>query len=395
MKKALMKENSPAKTKSRQQEISDLAASFIAAAKKSGHLDETAVFAASEDHDFTPEEFDQLVDLLSAGGFAMSDEALDTAEDEDDDDTEEKEESEGPENEELSDEGTPALSEEGIKAGPLEKTNDPLKLYLQQIGQYKLLTPEEEKDLAKRAKEGDLEAKDALINANLRLVVSIAKNYQSKGMPIQDLIQEGNLGLAHAVEKFDYTKGFRFSTYATWWIKQSITRALADQSRTIRVPVHMIAQISKVRKTQRELTQKLGREPTLSEVDDAMPEYDERDISRILSVPMDTVSLDAPVGENDEGGEIGDFVRDPSSDDETSEGLDRQDTLETIQKGLEFLPPREKEIISLLFGLTDGHEYSLEEVGKKYGLTRERIRQLREQALARMRKGLKGNNPND
>lgn len=374
----------------RQKKIQQVAASFIEKGHKTGKIDQNEVLAATDDLDLTSEEFDHLVDLFAAAGFQMSDDGGDlNLEEEDDSDEAEDEDTEAPKDDDLE-----AL--ETVKPNvPLEKTDDPLKLYLQQIGQYKLLNADEEKELAKRAKNGDTEAKDALINANLRLVVSIAKNYQSKGMPLQDLIQEGNLGLAHAVEKFDYTKGFRFSTYATWWIKQSITRALADQSRTIRVPVHMIAQISKVRKTQRELTQKLGREPTLSEVDEAMPEYDERDINRILSVPMDTISLDAPVGENDEGGEIGDFVKDPDADDEATSGLDREDQLELIRKGLDYLPPREKEIITLLYGLGTSRAMSLEEVGQKYGLTRERIRQLREQALARMRKGLKGSNPND
>lgn len=264
----------------RQKKIEEVAASFIAKGKKTGKIDQNEVLAATDDLDLTSEEFDHLVELFADAGFEMSGEGDDLNLDEDDE--EESSDSTEEKNSEDEDEKEDDLeTAETIKpAIPLEKTDDPLKLYLQQIGQYKLLTAEEEKELAKRAKEGDTEAKDALINANLRLVVSIAKNYQSKGMPLQDLIQEGNLGLAHAVEKFDYSKGFRFSTYATWWIKQSITRALADQSRTIRVPVHMIAQISKVRKTQRELTQKLGREPTLAEVDEAMPEYDERDINR-------------------------------------------------------------------------------------------------------------------
>lgn len=373
----------------RQKKIEEVAASFVAKGKKTGKIDQNEVLAATDDLDLTSEEFDHLVELFAAAGFEMTSEDGDLSLDEDED------EESAPSEEENEKEDDLETTETVKPAIPLEKTDDPLKLYLQQIGQYKLLTAEEEKELAKRAKAGDTEAKDALINANLRLVVSIAKNYQSKGMPLQDLIQEGNLGLAHAVEKFDYSKGFRFSTYATWWIKQAITRALADQSRTIRVPVHMIAQISKVRKTQRELTQKLGREPTLAEVDEAMPEYDERDINRILSVPMDTISLDAPVGENDEGGEIGDFVKDPDSDDEATSGLDREDQLGLIRKGLEYLPPREKEIITLLYGLGNDRPLSLEEVGQKYGLTRERIRQLREQALARMRKGLKGSNPND
>jgi len=391
-----MNEAKPVKEKpkqtaaSREGKLDSLVSSFVAKAKPKGKIEEDDIIEASEDLDLSSDEFERLVGSLESLGIEI------TPSSKDDLLSNENGEEDGEEtqNEDIKE---PADDSEPI-AHPLsdvEKTNDPLKLYLQQIGQYKLLTADEEKTLAKKASEGDTEAKDSLINANLRLVVSIAKNYQSKGMPLQDLIQEGNLGLAHAVEKFDYRKGFRFSTYATLWIKQNINRALADQSRTIRVPVHMIAQISKVHRVQRELTQKFGREPTIGEVDEAMPEYDERDINRILSIPMDTLSIDQPVGEGDDGSEIGDFIRDPDEGSSPSSALDEQDAIETIKEGLEILPPREKEIIALLYGLKDGREYSLEEVGKMYGLTRERIRQLREQALGRMRKSLKGKNPNE
>lgn len=271
---------------------------------------------------------------------------------------------------------------------------DNFNFYLSQIGKYKLLTPEEEKSLGERISKGDKEAQEELYQANLRLVVAIAKNYRNNNMPLDDLVQEGNIGLGRAVQKFDYTKGTRFSTYATPWIKQSINRALADQGRTIRLPIHMVNQVSKVRKAQSKLTQTLGRDPTVEEVADAMPEYDEKDIRKILSVPLQTESLDQPVGD-DGGSEAGDFVVDPDEDNSPTSLIDKEDQIATIKTGLDLLPEREKDIISLLYGLKDGNEHSLEEVGQIYGITRERVRQLREQAIDRMRKGLKGKNPND
>jgi len=378
-----VKPNTNQNNQSREGRIESLVNSLAEKTENKGKIEEDAIIEGSEDLDLSAEEFGRLVELLESKGIEVVPSSKEDSGDAEDE-----------ENEEPGDKPVDVEASTRFLSSA-EKTSDPLRFYLQQIGQYKLLTADEEKSLAKKATAGDIEAKDALINANLRLVVSIAKKYQSKGMPLQDLIQEGNLGLAHAVEKFDYRKGFRFSTYATLWIKQNINRALADQSRTIRVPVHMIAQISKVHRVQRELTQKLGREPTITEVDEAMPEYDERDINRILSVPMDTLSIDQPVGEGDDGSEIGDFIRDPDETSSPASAIDEQDAIETIKEGLEILPPREKEIIALLYGLKDGTEYSLEEVGKMYGLTRERIRQLREQALGRMRKGLKGKNPNE
>lgn len=272
--------------------------------------------------------------------------------------------------------------------------SDAINIYLRQIGQFPLLTAEQEKDLSKRIMAGDQEAKDALINANLRLVVAIAKNYVNSGMPFSDLIQEGNLGLERAAEKFDWKKGVRFSTYATLWIKQSIARALANQSRNIKIPLHMIAQVSKVRRTQRELTQQLGREPTIEEVSQAMPDYDEGDISRILAVPLETVSLDEPVSSDADSSPIGDFVKDQDEDSSPSASLDKEDELSVVKAGLAALDGREREIISLLYGIDDGQERSLEEVGQMYSITRERVRQIREAALAKMRRSLIGRNPN-
>jgi RNA polymerase primary sigma factor len=254
------------------------------------------------------------------------------------------------------------------------------------MGQFPLLSKDEEIALAKKISEGDIEAKNALINSNLRLVVSIAKHYANSGVPIQDLIQEGNIGLAHAAEKFDYTKGFKFSTYATWWIKQAITRAIADQSRNIRIPVHVAETLTKINRTRHELAQSLGREASDEEVAEAL-KMPLEDIQRYSSLPLSTTSLDAPVGD-DEGDEMSNFVADPSSDDET-DSIDLEDKLNLISKGMSLLNERERDIILQLFGFTDGESKSLEEVGAEYGLSRERIRQIRDGALAKMRKELK------
>jgi RNA polymerase primary sigma factor len=290
----------------------------------------------------------------------------------------------------IAEKGISVKDEEILEAAekPSEvKSSDPVRLYLMQMGRYKLLTKEQEIALAKRIQAGDQSAKDELINANLRLVVSIAKHYSNRNIPIQDLIQEGNIGLTHAAEKFDYTKGFKFSTYATWWIKQAIARAIADQSRNIRIPVHVVESLSKINKTRHELTQKFGRDPTDEEVAAALPGFTLQDIRDYESLPLDTVSLDAPVGE-DEGDEIVDFVKDPSSDEVTT-GLDVEDELKLISRVMGILSEREQDIVTQLFGLKDGDPRSLEEVGAKYGLSRERIRQIRDGALAKMRKELK------
>ena len=261
-------------------------------------------------------------------------------------------------------------------------TADPIREYLKEIGSIALLTPEEESDLARRKSEGDVEAGRRLVEANLRLVVSIAKRYTGRGMSFLDLVQEGNLGLMKAVEKFDYAKGYRLSTYATWWVKQSITRSLADQSRTIRLPVHMVEAVNKIRRAQRSLSVKLGREPSMEEVAEEV-NMSEKRVAELIQASGDTVSLETPVGD-EEGSNLGDFVADDanaSTEDKAESFLLREE----IDSMLQGLNPREREVIILRFGLETGHPLTLEEVGKRFNVTRERIRQIEAKALRKLR----------
>ena len=261
-------------------------------------------------------------------------------------------------------------------------TADPIREYLKEIGSIALLTPEEESDLARRKSEGDVEAGRKLVEANLRLVVSIAKRYTGRGMGFLDLVQEGNLGLMKAVEKFDYAKGYRLSTYATWWVKQSITRSLADQSRTIRLPVHMVEAVNKIRRAQRSLSVKLGREPSMEEVAEEVNMSGKR-VAELIQASGDTVSLETPVGD-EEGSNLGDFVADDanaSTEDKAESFLLREE----IDSMLQGLNPREREVIILRFGLETGHPLTLEEVGKRFNVTRERIRQIETAALRKLR----------
>ena len=264
--------------------------------------------------------------------------------------------------------------------------DDSVKMYLREIGTVKLLSAEEEIVLAKRMEDGDEKAKQKMINANLRLVVSIAKKYIGQGLLFLDLIQEGNAGLIRAAEKFDYRKGFKFSTYATWWIKQGVTRAIADQSRTIRVPVHMVETIYKYKKTSRMLMQKLGRQPTEEEVS-AETEIPLENIVAIRKYAQLPISLETPIGQ-EEGSELGNFVEDKNS--VTPEKRTEKNMLrESILKSMDGLNEREQMILKLRFGIDDGRQRTLEEVGKVYGVTRERIRQIEEKALQKMRKSKK------
>ena len=261
-------------------------------------------------------------------------------------------------------------------------TADPIREYLKEIGSIPLLTPEEESDLARRKSEGDVEAGRRLVEANLRLVVSIAKRYTGRGMSFLDLVQEGNLGLMKAVEKFDYAKGYRLSTYATWWVKQSITRSLADQSRTIRLPVHMVEAVNKIRRAQRSLSVKLGREPSMEEVAEEV-NMSEKRVTELIQASGDTVSLETPVGD-EEGSNLGDFVADDanaSTEDKAESFLLREE----IDSMLQGLNPRERDVIILRFGLETGHPLTLEEVGKRFNVTRERIRQIETAALRKLR----------
>ena len=259
---------------------------------------------------------------------------------------------------------------------------DPVRMYLKEIGRIPLLSSEEEIELAKRMEEGDEEAKKKLSEANLRLTVSIAKRYSGRGMQFLDLIQEGNLGLIKAVEKFDYRKGYKFSTYATWWIRQSITRAIADQARTIRIPVHMVETMNRVNRTSRRLLQEYGREPTPEEVAEAMNLPVER-VLEISKISQEPVSLETPIGE-EEDSHLGDFIQDehiPIPADEAAHTLLR----EQLEKVMDTLSEREQKVLALRFGLEDGKPHTLEEVGREFQVTRERIRQIEAKALRKLR----------
>ena len=260
--------------------------------------------------------------------------------------------------------------------------NDPVRMYLKEIGKIPLLTPEQEQELASRLAEGDEQAYDKMIEANLRLVVSIAKRYVGRGLPFLDLIQEGNLGLIKAVGKFDYTKGYKFSTYATWWIRQSISRAIADHARTIRIPVHMVETINRVARANHELLQELGRDPTAGEIAHRLHLPLEK-VEEVMRVSQDPISLETPVGEEDDS-HLGDFI----PDDEAYEPADAAAYAllrEQLAGVLKTLTPREEKVLCLRYGLTDGKMHTLEEVGEEFNVTRERIRQIEAKALRKLR----------
>lgn len=261
-------------------------------------------------------------------------------------------------------------------------TEDPVRMYLKEIGTVPLLTPEEEVKLAKRKTEGDERAKEILIESNLRLVVSIAKRYTGRGMSFLDLVQEGNLGLIKGVEKFDYEKGYKLSTYATWWIRQSVTRALADQSRTIRIPVHMVETINRMAKTQRNLTLQLGYEPSTKEIAEELSMTEEK-VLEIMQIAREPASLETPIGEEDDSN-LGDFVADVHAltPEASVESVILREHIDTL---LLDLKDRERQVIILRFGLEDGHPRTLEEVGKVFNVTRERIRQIEAKALRKLR----------
>ncbi len=269
-----------------------------------------------------------------------------------------------------------SLEQDGVNV------DDPVRIYLKEIGKVPLLTNEREKELAERMMAGDQTAKTELVEANLRLVVSIAKRYVGRGMYFLDLIQEGNLGLMKAVQKFDYTKGYKFSTYATWWIRQAITRAIADQARTIRIPVHMVETIHKVSRISRQMLQELGREATAEEIGEKMDMGADK-VREIMKIAQDPVSLETPIGE-EEDSHLGDFIPDddtPSPADATSTNILREE----LERQLHTLTPREEHVIKLRFGLYDGRTRTLEEVGKEFDITRERIRQIEAKALRKLR----------
>ncbi len=314
----------------------------------------------------------------SLDGEPLPEEADDILIDADDDDLLESEEDEMEDLDDVEEVRIEETSEvlEGVS------TEDPVRMYLKEIGNVPLLTSEQEVELARRVEEGDPEAKKELTEANLRLVVSIAKKYVGRGMPFLDLIQEGNMGLMKAVDKFDYTKGYKFSTYATWWIRQAITRGIADTGRTIRVPVHMVETINKTLRMTRQLLQELGREPTPEEVAEKLGVPASR-VREVLKISRDPVSLDTPIGEEDDS-HLGDFIEDDTAlspaDSATFSMLK-----EELANALESLTERERQVVKLRFGLEDGRARTLEEVGKEFNVTRERIRQIEAKALRKLR----------
>ena len=337
---------------------------ILKSAKESGKI--TYGELASQLGDVTPDQIDKVFDVFEELGVDVLKD--DTDDEPDIEDLEEVEEIK------LDDMNTTSL--EGINV------DDPVRMYLREIGRIPLLTFDEELDLAKRILEDDEEAKQKLAESNLRLVVSIAKKYVGRGMLFLDLIQAGNMGLIKAVEKFDYTKGFKFSTYATWWIRQAITRAIADQARTIRIPVHMVETINKLIRTSRHLLQQLGREPTPEEIAAEM-EIPVEKVMEIQKIAQDPVSLETPIGEEDDS-HLGDFIPDdesPAPQDSAAYTLLK----EQLEEVMETLTPREAKVLKLRFGLEDGKARTLEEVGREFKVTRERIRQIEAKALRKLR----------
>ncbi len=308
-------------------------------------------------------------DSMIWGKNAKEDSAKGKKGDDDDDDTEEAKKKKKEE-------------EEDKRVQLQEIANDSIRMYLCEIGKVDLLTAKEEADLARRIEKGDQSAKKQLAEANLRLVVSIAKKYIGRGLSFLDLIQEGNIGLFRAVEKFDPERGFKFSTYATWWIRQAITRAIADQARTIRIPVHMVETINKLTHTQRRLVQELGREPLIEELAAEM-DMEVKKVRHVLKISQDIVSLEAPVGA-EEDSKLGDFIEDNDAL-SPAELTNRQLIKENIHEMLHYLSPRERKIIEMRFGLKDGIGHTLEEVGREFGVTRERIRQIEAKVLQKLR----------
>ena len=347
---------------------------LIEKGKKAGKLTSKELMDVLDDMNLEPEELDKFYDKLENLGIDTSGEdILPPLDDEALPALEELQEIEEVTEEEIAD--TDALVD-------TFSTDDPVRMYLKEIGKVPLLTPEEEQELARRMADGDEEAKRRMAEANLRLVVSIAKRYVGRGMLFLDLIQEGNLGLIKAVDKFDYTKGYKFSTYATWWIRQAITRAIDDQARTIRIPVHMVETINKVIRVSRQLLQELGHDPSAEEIAEemGMPVDKVRDILKIAQEP---VSLETPIGE-EEDSHLGDFIPDEDAS-EPSEAASFSLLREQLMTVLDTLTPREKKVLELRFGIVDGRTRTLEEVGKEFNVTRERIRQIEAKALRKLR----------
>ena len=337
------------------------------------HLQERA-----EKAHLSEEEQDALFDWCSEHDIFVAPEEAAILEEEEPSGDDLGDEEDEDEEEEISERAPEPYQESGRRV----QTSDSVRIYLQEIGEIPLLTAEQERDAAKRASEGDEDARLLLINSNLRLVVSIAKRYMKRGLSLQDLIQEGNMGLMRAVAKFDYTKGFRFSTYATWWIRQSMIRAIADQSRDIRLPVHMGEQIMKVKRVEKDLLQELGKEPTSSEIASRMEGMTAERVEEILKIAMEPVSLETPAGE-EENSTLQDFIEDTSTVNPEAYANNRF-LREEIDRILLTLNEREQKILRMRFGLDDGIIHTLEDVGKECNVTRERIRQLENKALRKL-----------
>jgi RNA polymerase primary sigma factor len=354
------------------QQLKKIRENLVKQGKRQGFLTYKEIIEKLQEIDLSPEEIDEFYDYLSHLNINVID---------DDDDDGEAIETIAGDDKNLKDE-IENVEDIDLSVPEGVSVNDPVRMYLKEIGKIPLLTSEEEIELALRMERGDEEAKRALAEANLRLVVSIAKKYVGRGMLFLDLIQEGNLGLIKAVEKFDYRKGFKFSTYATWWIRQAITRAIADQARTIRIPVHMVETINKLLRVSRQLVQELGRDPTPEEIAKEMNISEER-VREILKIAQEPVSLETPIGEEDDS-HLGDFIEDQEvqapADAAAFELLKEQ-----LDDVLETLTPREKKVLKLRFGLDDGRSRTLEEVGQVFGVTRERIRQIEAKALRKLR----------
>ncbi|MGB8955522.1 MAG: RNA polymerase sigma factor RpoD [Tumebacillaceae bacterium] len=344
--------------------------------KKRGVITYSEIMDKLSAYDQDSDQIDEFFDHLSEQGVEVLNESDDEPLHEDDDDDDDEE---GPPREQLEEE---EFDLHDLSVPPGIKINDPVRMYLKEIGRVPLLSAEEEIKLAQRIEQGDEEAKRRLAEANLRLVVSIAKRYVGRGMLFLDLIQEGNMGLIKAVEKFDYQKGYKFSTYATWWIRQAITRAIADQARTIRIPVHMVETINKLIRISRQLLQELGREPTAEEIAAEMDMSPDK-VREILKIAQEPVSLETPIGEEDDS-HLGDFIEDQDAlapaDAAAYELLKEQ-----LEDVLDTLTEREENVLRLRFGLDDGRTRTLEEVGKVFGVTRERIRQIEAKALRKLR----------
>ena len=355
---------------------------LVTEAKKTGKVASKKLVETLDAVDATEEQTEKFYDVLEAAGVEIDvSDVLDLI------GTADMENPTLSEMQAIEDEGIDVTNEnlEDIDEANV-KLDDPIRMYLKEIGKIKLLTPEEELEVAKKMVEGTEQERDAarkrMSEANLRLVVSIAKRYVGRGMQLLDLIQEGNLGLMKAVEKFDYTKGYKFSTYATWWIRQSITRAIADQARTIRIPVHMVETINRVLRTSHSMVQKLGREPTTTEIAHEL-HMEVSKVEEILKIAQEPVSLETPIGE-EEDSHLGDFIQDDEAS-QPSEEASYTLLREQLEEVLSTLTPREEQVLRMRFGLMDGKPHTLEEVGKEFDVTRERIRQIESKALRKLR----------